>query len=154
MNQQQRNTSRHDAGNAAHLPQRFRLLRVELLPRLDGKRRDLHIIQIARQAQVFVMRGAGDFVFLAVDVAAVFGGNFQLLDGADIQIGVLRWRRSLRQRHQTGVRDFRATQQIEQVVLVLDELAQHTLSIGFFQGFWNGFTRNSTILQIQKRFIS
>jgi hypothetical protein len=66
--------------DARRLAQRFRAMAGERLAGFNAQGRHLHVVQLGRQAQFFVICGALHLALLAVDVAGVLGGNLHLLD--------------------------------------------------------------------------
>lgn len=78
VNEQQRNGSGRDARDAARLPERFRSLSGQLNLHFFRQAAHLGVVEINREAQVFVGELTVDFVLLTLDVAGVFGGDFDL----------------------------------------------------------------------------
>ena len=58
MNQQQRNAGGGDAGDARRHAERFRPVTGQLLTRFDRQGRHLHVVQVGRELQAFVVRVA------------------------------------------------------------------------------------------------
>ncbi|MNT83078.1 hypothetical protein D3C72_2228960 [compost metagenome] len=61
------------------MAQGFGPMAAEHLACLDAQGRDLHVVQLSWQTQLFKMRGAPYFISLPVDVARIFGSNLHLL---------------------------------------------------------------------------
>ena len=78
MHQQDGNRRRRDAGDARRLAHRGRANLLELLPHFVREARDARVVEIGGQARFLVAPLARDFFFLALDVARVFRGDFEL----------------------------------------------------------------------------
>ena len=106
----------------------------QALARLKTQGCHLQVVQLGRQTQVFIVRGAAHFFALAVDVAGILGRNLHLLHdrqaqqlGVALRSGIQQDRigeRAVFQAHQVHIRHVGAAQQIHERVFVFHGLAQ------------------------------
>ena len=112
MDQQQGNRRWGHPGNARSLTQGLRPRLAKLVLDLLGQTGNSGVIDIGRQLSIFTGTQAGNFILLTVDVTRVLGLDFDLLSHLGIHF------RAASDFTQAGVINFRAGQQVEQVVLV------------------------------------
>ena len=78
MHQQDGNRRGRDARDARRLAHRGRANLLELLAHFVREPGDARVVEVVGQARFFVAALARDFFFLALDVAGVFRGHFEL----------------------------------------------------------------------------
>jgi len=81
MHQQQRDSRGRDSRDTSGLPERIRLVTVELLLRLDGKSAHLAVIEAGRQSRGLELLLTLDLIALAFDVSLVLDLDLYLLGG-------------------------------------------------------------------------
>lgn len=126
MNEQQRNSGRGHAGDAARLAQGVRPLAAQLFADLARQAANLAIIEIRRQRQCFVAALAFDLIALPFDVAGILDLNFHLFGDVWVNLS----RPDAGQAHQLGVRDFRPAQQFGRPAFTPQGSLQHPLEVG------------------------
>ena len=134
MDEQERNRGWRDTGQPRRLAQGLGPVLAQALARLNTQGRHLQVIELRRQAQALIVRGAAHLLALAVDIARILGSNLHLLhDGQSQQLSLTLHSRLRQSRvgkravfkpHQIPIRHAGAAQQIHEGVFVLHGLAQ------------------------------